>query len=69
MMWEKRGLSRRHALFQGHASGVPFGNKIIVMPKPFELGIGFTAGEYAFQRLMADDPRAGGSLSKRRGTR
>jgi hypothetical protein len=37
---------------------VPFGNKIFLWPKPFELGIGFTAGEYAYQLWAQDDPRA-----------
>lgn len=34
------------------------GGKVFVIPKPFELSLGFTAGEFAFQRLMKDDPRA-----------
>lgn len=37
---------------------VPWGNKIILVPKPFELSIGFTAGEYAYQALAQNDPRA-----------
>lgn len=45
--------------FKGTHLVVPFGNKIFVVPKPFELGIGFTAGEYAYARLMQDDARAG----------
>lgn len=32
--------------------------KYVVIPKPFELGLGFTAGEYAYKRLMQEDPRA-----------
>lgn len=34
------------------------GGKQIEIPKPFELGLGFTAGEYAYKRLMQEDPRA-----------
>jgi hypothetical protein len=34
------------------------GGKVLVIPKPFELSVGFTAGEFAFQKLMKDDPRA-----------
>lgn len=34
------------------------GNKIFVIPKPFELSIGFTAGEFGYQKLMKNDPRA-----------
>lgn len=37
---------------------IPFGNKVILVPKPFELSLGFTAGEYAYQRFAQDDPRA-----------
>lgn len=36
---------------------IPFGNKIILWPKPFELGAGFTMGEYAYQKFAKDDPR------------
>jgi hypothetical protein len=34
------------------------GGKLFVIPKPFELSLGFTAGELAYQRLKKDDPRA-----------
>lgn len=38
---------------------LPWGNgKAIRAPKPFELGLGFTAGEYAFARFVGGDPRA-----------
>lgn len=37
---------------------IPLGNKIVLVPKPFELGAGFTMGEYAFQKWAKDDPRA-----------
>lgn len=37
---------------------IPVGGKVLLVPKPFELSLGFTAGEYAFQRFAQDDPRA-----------
>jgi len=45
--------------FKGTHLVVPWGNKIIVVPKPFELGMGFTAGEYAYHAMAQKDPRAG----------
>lgn len=44
--------------FKGTHLVIPFGNKIGIMPKPFELGTGFTAGEYAVHALYQKDPRA-----------
>ncbi|WP_128947136.1 LPD38 domain-containing protein [Bradyrhizobium zhanjiangense] len=41
---------------------IPLGGKILLLPKPFELGLGFTAGEYAYQRFAQDDPRAAGQF-------
>lgn len=41
---------------------IPLGNKVILAPKPFELGIGFTMGEYAYQKWAQDDPRAAGQF-------
>lgn len=43
---------------------IPFGRNIILWPKPFELGIGFTAGEYAYQMLSQNDPRAAEQFAK-----
>lgn len=37
---------------------LPWGDRYFVIPKPFELGLGFTAGEYAYARLVQEDPRA-----------
>jgi hypothetical protein len=37
---------------------IPVGNRIILVPKPFELSLGFTAGEYAYQLFAQRDPRA-----------
>jgi hypothetical protein len=39
-------------------------NKMVVVPKPFELGLGFTAGEYAYKRLMQEDPRAAAQFAE-----
>lgn len=36
--------------------------KIHALPKPFELSLGFTAGEEAFRRFVMRDPRAAGSM-------
>lgn len=35
-----------------------------VMPKPFELGIGFTAGEYAYAAWVEKDPRAAAQFAE-----
>lgn len=43
---------------------IPFGNKVILVPKPFELSLGFTAGEYAYQQLAQNDPRAASQFMK-----
>lgn len=59
VMWEHEAYRDASPYFKGTHLVVPFGNKMFVLPKPFELGIGFTAGEYAFARLMKDDARAG----------
>lgn len=59
VMWEHESYRDASPYFKGTHLVVPFGNKMFVVPKPFELGLGFTAGEYAFARLMKDDARAG----------
>ncbi|WP_061026374.1 LPD38 domain-containing protein [Bradyrhizobium sp. CCH5-F6] len=43
---------------------IPVGGKILLVPKPFELGLGFTSGEYAYQRFAQDDPRAAGQFAQ-----
>jgi ddrB-like ParB superfamily domain len=43
---------------------IPFGGKVILVPKPFELSLGFTAGEYAYQRLAQNDPRAASQFAQ-----
>jgi hypothetical protein len=55
--WDNEAYRDASPYFKGTHLIVPFGNKLIVAPKPFELATGFTAGEYAFQALMHDDPR------------
>lgn len=60
--WEKEAYRDASPYFKGTHFVVPFGDRLFVVPKPFELSIGFTAGEYAFHRLMQDDPRAGGQF-------
>jgi hypothetical protein len=44
--------------FKGTHLVIPWGNKIIVMPKPFEWGMGVTAGEFAYLALKKKDPTA-----------
>lgn len=60
--WEKESYRDASTYFKATHVVVPYGKKIIVVPKPFELGLGFTAGEYAFARLMKEDERAGGQF-------
>jgi len=60
--WEKEAYRDASVKFKATHIVVPYGNKIVVVPKPFELGLGFTLGEYAFARLMKDDQRAGGQF-------
>jgi ADP-ribose pyrophosphatase YjhB (NUDIX family) len=56
--WEKEAYRDASPYFKGTHFIVPMGNKLVVVPKPFELATMFTAGEYAFARYMDDDPRA-----------
>lgn len=35
-----------------------YDGNLVVIPKPFELSLGITAGEYAYRRLAGEDPRA-----------
>ena len=60
--WEKEAYRDASPYFKGTHFVVPFGDKIVVVPKPFELSLGFTAGEYAFARWMKNDPRAAGQF-------
>ncbi len=48
--------------FRGTHVVIPWGNKMIVVPKPFELGAGFTFGEFAYQALAKNDPTAAGKF-------
>lgn len=59
LFWEKEGYRDANPYLKGTHLVVPMGDRLLVVPKPFELSTGFTLGEYAFARLMKDDPRAG----------
>lgn len=59
LFWEKEGYRDANPYLKGTHLVVPMGDRLLVVPKPFELSMGFTLGEYAFARLMKDDPRAG----------
>ena len=37
---------------------IPWGNHVFMWPKPLEFGMSMTAGEYAYERLVRDDPQA-----------
>jgi len=58
--WEREEYRDANAQMKGTHLIVPWGKKILTIPKPFELGLGFTAGEYAFAKLAKSDPRAAG---------
>lgn len=55
---EKEGYIDASPQIKGSHIVVPWGRNIFLIPKPFELGLGFTAGEYAYQQWAMDDPRA-----------
>jgi hypothetical protein len=56
--WEKDAYRDATPEVKGTHVVVPMGgNQVFVMPKPFELGIGFTAGEYLYGMLAKKDPR------------
>jgi len=55
---DNRGYRNSTPYAKGTHLIVPVGSRQLWIPKPFELSLGFTAGEYAFQRLAQDDPRA-----------
>ncbi len=58
VMSENEAYRDASPYFKGTHFVVPFGKRIIVVPKPFELGLGFTMGEYAFHAMAENDPRA-----------
>ncbi len=58
IMWEHEAYQDASPYFKGTHLVVPFGDKIAIVPKPFEMSLGFTGGEFAYARLMQDDPRA-----------
>lgn len=41
-----------------HIVGQLGNDRVFTIPKPFELGLGFTLGEYAYKRMVQDDPRS-----------
>lgn len=43
---------------------VPWGHKVLTIPKPFELGLGFNAGEAAYAAMMGKDPRAASNFTE-----
>lgn len=60
MNWEKEVYKDASPEVKGTHLLIPIQDgKVLVMPKPFELGIGFTFGEYAFAGLIEKDPRWG----------
>jgi hypothetical protein len=56
--WDKEGYQDAGPHLKGTHLVAPIGGKILTIPKPFELSIGITMGEYAFAALMKQDPRA-----------
>lgn len=65
MNWEKEVYRDASAQIKGGHVVIPIQDgKVIVMPKPFELGIGFTFGEYAYAHLFEKDPRAAGEFAE-----
>lgn len=63
--WEKDAYRDAGPSAKGANFVVPLGNgKVFLAPKPWELSIGFTAGEYLFAKIMKDDPRAGEQFMK-----
>lgn len=58
-MWARDGYRDAMAETKGKNFVIPLDNgKIFMMPKPFEMSIGFTAGEFAYASWFEKDPRA-----------
>lgn len=58
LFWDKDAYRDATPEVKGTHIIVPMNDKdVFVMPKPFELGIGFTMGEYAYGSLAKKDPR------------
>lgn len=63
--WEKESYRDASPEVKGTHVLIPIPDGgTIVMPKPFELGIGFTAGEYAYASWIEKDPRAAKQFSE-----
>lgn len=62
--WEKEGY--RDATPEQKAQNIiiPLFGKVYRIPKPYEMSLGFTAGEYAFAKLAQSDPRAWRQLAE-----
>ncbi len=58
VMSESEAYKDASPMLKGTHLVVPFGNKLYLIPKPFELGLGFTMGEYGWHALAEKDPRA-----------
>ena len=43
---------------------IPWGHKVLTIPKPFELSLGFNAGEAAYAALVGKDPRAAANFTE-----
>lgn len=43
---------------------IPWGHKVLTIPKPFELSLGFNAGEAAYAAMMGKDPRAAANFTE-----
>lgn len=62
IVWDREEYRDANSEMKGSHLIIPWGHKIITIPKPFELGLGFTAGEYAYAALAGHDPRAAGQF-------
>ena len=57
--WEKDTYRNASSYLKGTHIVVPMGGKeVAIVPKPFELSLGFTLGEYAYAWLAQNDERA-----------
>lgn len=60
---DDEGIREASPEFRGKNIMIPLGEgKYFAFPKPFELGFGFTLGEYGFEGMMQEDPRWAGQM-------
>jgi len=64
VMSDKEAYKDASPYLKGTHLVVPFGNKLYVVPKPFEMGMGFTMGEYAYHMMAEKDPRSARMLAE-----